>query len=235
MIGYHRASCNALIVDRRGSGPSPTSPDAACGYACLNGLRSLSEEGRCYFILAGFWGLYRATSFDYQSPIRNFAEVIQVGALEPEACRDLAVQPMRADLARAGESLRAALTGWRALDGKGPHSPDARLDRVIVYGLIERAGLTLAEVLDLLAAQGVAVAPERIRKSLILLQLAFLTGREPGRAPALLPLASAPVAEPGAGRGAGADSGPGGGVVGGLRARVGSRRRRRPRIRARPG
>jgi len=56
-----------------------------------NGMRSLSDEGRCHFILAGFWSLYRSASFDYQSPLKNFAETVQVGALEPDACRELAM------------------------------------------------------------------------------------------------------------------------------------------------
>ena len=207
--------------------------DAARGYACLNGFRSLTDEGRCHFILAGFWSLYRSASFDYQSPIKNFAEVIQIGALEPEACWDLVTKPMAAlgltyadpgmierilertggranliailcdqmlqglglterrltaaDLARAlaSESVRAALEGWGALDGRGPDSADARLDRMIVYGLIGRETFTLTEVLDLLAGLGVAPAPERIRESLTRLELAFLTGREGGLEPAV--------------------------------------------------
>src|SRR5262249_28815404 len=68
--------------------------DAMQGYATLHRFRSLSEAGRCYFILAGFWGLYRAATFDYQSPIRNFGETLPIGALEPEACEELATRPM---------------------------------------------------------------------------------------------------------------------------------------------
>lgn len=57
-------------------------------------LRSLSEEGRCHFILAGFWDLYATAVLDYQSPLRNFGETLRVGALEADACRDLATSPM---------------------------------------------------------------------------------------------------------------------------------------------
>src|SRR5690606_9277322 len=32
---------------------------------------------------------------DYQSPLRNFGEVLTIGALEPQACRDLATQPLK--------------------------------------------------------------------------------------------------------------------------------------------
>ena len=60
----------------------------------LDALRNLSEEGRCHFVLAGFWNLYHAVAFDYQSPLRNFGEVVRIGALEPGACRELAVEPM---------------------------------------------------------------------------------------------------------------------------------------------
>lgn len=64
-------------------------------YQVLNVLRRLSEEGRCTFILAGFWQLYQHAVLDYQSPIRNFAEILHVGALEEEACYQLATEPMK--------------------------------------------------------------------------------------------------------------------------------------------
>ena len=65
-------------------------------YATLHTFRNLSEEGRCFFILAGFWELYHAASLDYQSPVKNFGETLRVGALEWEACRYLATKPMTA-------------------------------------------------------------------------------------------------------------------------------------------
>jgi hypothetical protein len=68
--------------------------DAAHGYRELSALRAISEEGRCHFLLAGFWDLYSAAALEYQSPLRNFGEVITVGALEPDACRDLATVPL---------------------------------------------------------------------------------------------------------------------------------------------
>ncbi|MCP4701500.1 MAG: AAA family ATPase [Gammaproteobacteria bacterium] len=69
---------------------------AAKKYPELHRLRNLSEEGRCQFILAGFWELYAALSLDYQSPLKNFGEILMVGALEPEACTALVTQPMSA-------------------------------------------------------------------------------------------------------------------------------------------
>ncbi len=68
--------------------------DAARGYAELAQLRALSEEGRCHFMLAGFWEVYQAAAQDYQSPLRNFGEVIAIGGLEVEACRALATRPL---------------------------------------------------------------------------------------------------------------------------------------------
>ncbi|MCP4104853.1 MAG: ATP-binding protein [Desulfobacteraceae bacterium] len=68
--------------------------EAETGYKTLHLFRSLSEEGRCYFILAGFWSLYRIAAFDYHSPIKNFGETLQIGALEPNACWKLATIPM---------------------------------------------------------------------------------------------------------------------------------------------
>jgi hypothetical protein len=70
--------------------------EAASGFAKLHALRGLSEEGRCHFILAGFWRLYEAATLDYQSPIKNFGETLTIGALEPDACRDLITEPMAA-------------------------------------------------------------------------------------------------------------------------------------------
>lgn len=68
--------------------------EAAQGYPQLGALRALSEEGRCHFMLAGFWDLYEAVTLDFASPLRNFGEVIHVGGLEEDACQLLATEPM---------------------------------------------------------------------------------------------------------------------------------------------
>ena len=69
--------------------------ESGSGYAQLSTLRSLSEEGRCWFMLAGFWDLYATAVLDYQSPLRNFGEVLAIGGLERDACRELATEPLR--------------------------------------------------------------------------------------------------------------------------------------------
>ena len=75
-------------------------------YAILNIFRRLSEEGRCTFILAGFWQLYQHAVLDYQSPIRNFGELLLVGELERFACAELVTQPMKTmNLSYANETL----------------------------------------------------------------------------------------------------------------------------------
>src|SRR5262249_52069682 len=66
------------------------------GYRNLAMFRRLSEEGRAYFILAGYWDLYRAVTFDYKSPLRNFGEQMQLGTLDESACARLATEPMTA-------------------------------------------------------------------------------------------------------------------------------------------
>lgn len=68
--------------------------DAKAGYPQLSSLRALSDEGSCHFMLAGFWDLYEAAALDYQSPLRNFGEVITIGELELEACHELATEPL---------------------------------------------------------------------------------------------------------------------------------------------
>lgn len=75
-------------------------------YAILNVFRRLSEEGKCNFILTGFWQLYQHAILDYQSPIRNFGELLSVEALERTACIDLATKPMQTmNLSYFDESL----------------------------------------------------------------------------------------------------------------------------------
>lgn len=63
-------------------------------YVLLKALRSLSETGQCNFILAGFWQLYDYAVLDYQSPLKNFGEILHLGELEADACRELATKPM---------------------------------------------------------------------------------------------------------------------------------------------
>ena len=101
------------------------------GYAQLSSLRSLSEEGHCHFMLAGFWDLYQATSLDYASPIRNFGEVISLGALEPSACMALATQP----LARLGISYD---DGVRVADAVAACGYRANLVAIVCQHVLEQ-------------------------------------------------------------------------------------------------
>lgn len=50
-------------------------------------LRAVAEEGTAYFVLSGFWGLFRAAVFDTNSPLRNFGELIRLGPLDETAAR----------------------------------------------------------------------------------------------------------------------------------------------------
>jgi len=88
------------------------------GYKILNTLRQLSEAGHCFFILAGFWHLYDYSVLDYQSPLQNFGEIMQLGALETKACRQLITEPMaKMGLSYATDALVNELlqqTGQRA-------------------------------------------------------------------------------------------------------------------------
>lgn len=92
--------------------------EAERDFRTLHELRRLSEEGRCYFMMAGFWGLFREANLQYHSALRNFAEVLRVGALEPDACVALCTEPMKtmgitwADSALVDRLVR--LTGGRA-------------------------------------------------------------------------------------------------------------------------
>ena len=64
-------------------------------YKNLKFFRSLSERNNASFILAGFWETYRYTFFDYQSPIKNFASIVELEELEFDSCIDLSIQPMK--------------------------------------------------------------------------------------------------------------------------------------------
>jgi len=65
-------------------------------YKILNIFRSLTQERKAYFIMAGFWELYAQATYDYQSPIKNFGEVITIDKLEDEACLNLVLNPTEA-------------------------------------------------------------------------------------------------------------------------------------------
>ncbi len=87
-------------------------------YPTLHEIRSLSDEGRCHFIFTGFWELYASLLLDYQSPLRNFGEVIKVGGLDHQACIDMAEKPMaKLGISYSDHSLpqkMAAILGHRA-------------------------------------------------------------------------------------------------------------------------
>jgi len=70
--------------------------DAQARYPLAQAMRTLSEEGRAYFVLAGFWHLYAAAFLNPNNPLRNFGELIRLEPLERSAARQLATMPMTA-------------------------------------------------------------------------------------------------------------------------------------------
>ena len=190
----------------------------------LDALRSLSAEGQCYFILAGFWRLLEVVHADYFAPIRNFGETLTLGPLEQEACADLLVKPMAtlgityADVAlveriveqtgRRPNLIQIVCTeiirglGQRrkiehgdvaaaldcsavgqALGGWGRFTTDqmrARLDRIIVWAMLDVDEFSLDDALKRLAEVGVAVRADQVRTSLARLDLAFILGESGG-------------------------------------------------------
>ncbi|MDM8562612.1 AAA family ATPase, partial [Candidatus Marithioploca araucensis] len=76
--------------------------EVASGCETLKVLRQFSEDGSCYFILAGFWELFKNT-LDHQSPIHNFAKsisekskpYIEITSLESEDCQKMITEPMK--------------------------------------------------------------------------------------------------------------------------------------------
>ena len=72
------------------------SADARAGYPVLQAMRALAEEGRAYFILAGFWDLYRAVVLDEKQPLRNFGEHLRLEPLDGRSALALVTEPMTA-------------------------------------------------------------------------------------------------------------------------------------------
>ncbi|MDY7230279.1 hypothetical protein [Hyalangium rubrum] len=70
--------------------------DAKAGYPVLQAMRALAEEGRAYFVLAGFWELYRAVVLDEKQPLRNFGEHLRLEPLDARAALALVTEPMAA-------------------------------------------------------------------------------------------------------------------------------------------
>ena len=68
--------------------------DAEQGYELMKRFRHLAEAGRAQFILAGYWELYRSAVRDQQSPLRNFAETIELGPLDARSAHLLATRPL---------------------------------------------------------------------------------------------------------------------------------------------
>ena len=59
-------------------------------------LRALADDGRAFFVLAGFWQLYAAVALDPNSALRNFGRTLRLGPLDRDAARELATKPMAA-------------------------------------------------------------------------------------------------------------------------------------------
>ncbi len=131
--------------------------EAGSGYGTLRRVRSLSEEGRAHFILAGYWELYRHVALDYQSPLKNFGEVLAVGALEPDACRRLATEPM----ARMGIDYEADGGLARLLAATGQR---ANLIAIACNEIVKRLGeegrrrIASGDVDKALSGQGIRIA-----------------------------------------------------------------------------
>lgn len=70
--------------------------DSARGYPLCRAMRTLAEEGRAYFVLAGFWHLYSATALNQNNPLRNFGEFVRLAPLDLESARALGTEPMKA-------------------------------------------------------------------------------------------------------------------------------------------
>ena len=192
-------------------------------FPVLDALRSLSSEGRCFFILVGFWKLFEAANLGYFAPIRNFGETLTLGPLEPQACRGLVRDPMQTIGVRyAGDQLVdriveqtgrrpnliqivcnemvRRLGGGREIDGPlvesalssdpvkqalawGSLTSDergSRIDRIVVYAMLELDSFSLGDVIESLKVHDFKVSTDALHQSLQRLTLAFVFGEERG-------------------------------------------------------
>lgn len=89
--------------------------DARNGCPLTRVMRQLSQDGKAYFVLTGYWHLYEAAVRNRLHPLFNFAEVIRLGPLDSEGAMQLATVPM--------ESLRlnwdSPATRERLVNGTG--------------------------------------------------------------------------------------------------------------------
>jgi len=204
------------------------------GYKVLDSFRKLSEEGSCNFILAGYWELYFYTMFDNQSPLKNFGEAIELGALEAEACQEMITEPMQqlglrfesdeaineivertgqrpnliaiicnniikslgkekrvvsmAEVQEAikGKKVYELFESWKKLDEDEEAS---KLDKIIVYSMVEQGSFRLAELVERLKVLGLNVEMSRLETSLARLKVSYTIERnEEGVYGFMLPL-----------------------------------------------
>jgi hypothetical protein len=73
-----------------------------------------------------------------------------------------------------GNRIRDSLLGWGEL---GPSAAESRLDRIVVYAMVERESFTLTDLLAFLEEAGCAADTEGLKNSLARLELAFVLGR----------------------------------------------------------
>ncbi len=65
-------------------------------YPLLQLFRKLSSENRAYFILAGYWQLYKSHFYEEHSPAKNLGgDYVSIGELEYDACKKLITEPMK--------------------------------------------------------------------------------------------------------------------------------------------
>ncbi|ATB42783.1 hypothetical protein CYFUS_008262 [Cystobacter fuscus] len=70
--------------------------DVRANYPVVQAMRALSEEGRAYFVLAGFWDLYQAVVLDERQPLRNFGEHLRLEPLDARSALALVTEPLAA-------------------------------------------------------------------------------------------------------------------------------------------
>jgi hypothetical protein len=187
-------------------------------FQTLDAMRSLSSEGRCFFIIAGFWKLFEVIRDDYFVPLRNFGETMILGPLDVNACLELLREPMATlgisyadtdiahrivfetgqrpnliqivcteiirrlsnrrtielpdvEVALGSSAVTLALDVWGGLTAD-PRS--ARIDRIIVWAMLEDDEFDIQMVFERILHAGASVQIDEVTSAVRRLELAFI-------------------------------------------------------------
>jgi len=92
---YHQQNPGRQLVILLDETDRFISTEAKNDFRLMAEIRSCAEQGLGQMVFAGFWDLYASAVLDYHSPLKNFADILTVGALEEVPAGKLITEPMQ--------------------------------------------------------------------------------------------------------------------------------------------